>query len=297
MVKIQVPASTSNLGSGFDSIGMALQLYLFVEMRVIPQGLQIFISGEGCSDIPTNEDNLIYKSAQTFYKKIGKDVPGLEIKIETQIPLFRGLGSSGAATVAGIMCASKLSNTELSAPEILSLVNEIEGHPENAASSLFGGLTINCVENGKVITRKVEVDEKIKTVLLIPDLTISTNKARSELPDTVPHQDAVFNLQRSAMLVYAFISRDYDILKTAMQDKLHQPFRGKSIAGYHEFEKAGYQNGALGVYISGSGSTIAGLTKGDGKQLQNSWITKSRELNIKARVLIAEIEKQGANFI
>ncbi|MFQ5754256.1 MAG: homoserine kinase, partial [bacterium] len=219
------------------------------------------------------------------------------IKIENQIPIFRGLGSSGAATVAGLVCASRLSNLTLTNQEILSLANEIEGHPENAASSLLGGLTINCLAEGKVITKKIAGDENLKAVLLIPNLTISTHQARRVLPDTVSHQDAVFNLQRSALLAQAFICQDYRALKTAMQDKLHQPFRQHFIPGYNEIEQVGYQNGALGICISGSGSTILGFTQGDGMPLQKCWQEKAQELNLKARVLVLGIDNHGVRCL
>lgn len=289
-----MPASTSNLGSGFDAFGLALQLYLTVEMEISSEGLQIQPSGEGASDIPRHEVNLIFRSAKKVFEKVGQPLPGLKIIMENQIPLFRGLGSSGAATIAGLVCAARLANLNLPPEEILSLAQAIEEHPENAASSLLGGLTINCVEaNGLVICKKVEVNEKLKVVLLIPETAISTYEARRVLPETVPHHDAVFNLQRSALLAYAFISRDYEALKAAMQDKLHQPYRKGLIPHYDEFETLGYQNDALGVCISGSGSTVLGLTLGDGKKLQNCWQEKTNNLSMKAQVIVTGIDSRG----
>jgi homoserine kinase len=293
-VKARVPASTSNLGSGFDAFGLALQLYLAVQMEISPEGLQILPSGEGASHIPTHEGNLIFRSTKKLFEKVGQPLPGLKIIIENKIPLFRGLGSSGAATIAGLVCGARLANSNLPHEAILSLAQEIEGHPENAASSLLGGLTINCVEaNGQVICKKVEVDDKLKAVLLIPETTIATHEARRVLPKTVSHQDAVFNLQRSALLAHAFTSRDYDALKVAMQDKLHQPYRKHLIPHYDEFETLGYENGALGVCISGSGSTVLGLTLGDGKKLQNCWEEKAASLSMKAQVIVTGIDSAG----
>ncbi|MFQ5822697.1 MAG: homoserine kinase [bacterium] len=297
MVRVRVPASTSNLGSGFDTFGLALRLYLTVKMEISPEGLQIKTLGEGASEIPTNEENLIVTSAKKVFEKLSKPLPGLKIKIENQIPLFRGLGSSGAATIAGLLCAAKLTNSKLTNQQILSLANEIEGHPENAASSLLGGLTINCLEDGNVITKKVEADEKLKAVLLIPEITITTQDARRVLPQTVPHKDAVFNLQRSALLAHAFISRDYEVLRVAMQDKLHQPYRKQLIPTYDDLEKVGYKNGAFGVCISGSGSTILGLTFEDDKRLRRSWQKKAYELNLKAVIVRLGIDVKGANFL
>ncbi|MFQ5865809.1 MAG: homoserine kinase [bacterium] len=300
MVKVRVPASTSNLGSGFDAFGLALQLYLSIEMERSPYGWQILTLGEGAKEIPSNEENLIVKSAKKVFEKLSEPLPGLKMKIENQIPLFRGLGSSGAATIAGLLGAVQLANSGLTNQEILTLANEIEGHPENAASSLLGGLTINCVDKGQVISKKVDVDKNLRAVLLIPDVAISTHDARRALPRTVSHKDAVFNLQRSALLAHAFITRDYEALRVAMQDKLHQPFRKKLMPAYDEFESIAYQNGAIGVCISGSGSTILGLTLGklgEGKQLQNFWQAKAQELNINAKVLRIGIDNTGVRII
>ncbi len=295
MVKVRVPASTSNLGSGFDCFGLALKLYLTVEMD-FSSALEISAVGEGSAEIPKDETNLIYQSTQKIFEKVGKQRPGLKIKIQNHIPLFRGLGSSGAAAIAGLVGAAKLCGANLTNEDILTLANEIEGHPENAAASLIGGLTINCVSDGRILTKKIFVDENLRAVLVIPEFRISTHKARNVLPQTVTREDAVFNLQRSALLAHAFIARDYPALKTAMQDSLHQPFRKYLIPSYDAFETAGYQNGALGVCISGSGSTILGIAQTDGKKLQHAWQKLANQLNLPAHVLIIKFENRGAEI-
>ncbi|NIR47003.1 homoserine kinase [candidate division KSB1 bacterium] len=296
-VKIRVPASTSNLGSGFDCFGLALRLYLTVEMEESSQGLEITTTGEGSAQIPTDTENLIYKSAKTVYQVIEKECPGLTIRINNEIPLFRGLGSSGAATVAGLMCASKLVKANLSNQQLLNLAHQIEGHPENASASLVGGLTINCVENNAITSKRILPREKLKTVLLIPDVNISTHDARNVLPREIPYTDAVFNLQRSALLAHAFLTDEYDALKLAMQDRLHQPFRKAFMSGYDELEAVGYENSALGVCISGSGSTILGLTLDDGKRLQEAWQKKAQQLELAAKVMVTEIDSEGAKLV
>jgi homoserine kinase len=295
MVKIRVPASTSNLGSGFDCFGLALKLYLTVEMD-FSGSLEISAVGEGCTEIPKDETNLFYQSAQKIFNKVGKQRPGLKIKIENRIPLSRGLGSSGAAIIAGLVGASKLAGIQLTNEEILNLANDIEGHPENAAAALLGGLTINCVSDGRVLSKKIFVAENLRAVLVIPELRISTHEARNILPRTVTREDAVFNLQRSALLAHAFIAKDYPVLKTAMQDRLHQPFRKHLIPSYDVFEHAGYQNGALGVCISGSGSAILGIVESPGQKLQRAWQSLADQLNLPARVLITEFENRGAEI-
>ena len=236
MVKVKVPASTSNLGAGFDTFGLALQLYLTVEMDIIPMGLQISNSGEGISEIPNDENNLVVKAFKKLFQSTGNKLPGLRIKTNNDIPLQRGLGSSATAIIAGLICASELAGKKLEKNEILSIATDMEGHPDNVAACLYGGLTISCVDNGTILTRKIAVDESLNCVLMIPSDTISTKSAREVLPETVSHQDAVFNLQRSALLTEAFMSRNYEILSIAMKDKLHQPFRKHLIPGYDELE-------------------------------------------------------------
>ncbi len=297
MVKVKVPASTSNLGSGFDTFGLALQLDLTVEMDTIPKGLQISNSGEGSSEIANDENNLVFKAVEKLFQTTGNKLPGLKIKTNNEIPLQRGLGSSATAIIAGLMCANYLLETNLTNDEILSLAVDIEGHPDNVSACLYGGLTINCLDNSKFLTRKIAVDENLNCVLMIPNDTISTKAAREVLPERVSHRDAVFNLQRSALLTEAFMSKNYEILSTAMKDKLHQPFRKHLIPGYDELEKTGYENGALGVCISGSGSSILGFATHERERLEKAWQEKTRELNIKARVVTLGCDNTGASII
>lgn len=297
MVRVRVAASTSNLGSGFDCFGLALQLYLTVEMDVIASGLEISVSGEGKADIPSNATNLIFKSLANIFERVKQSLPGLEIRIINEIPLFRGLGSSGAATIAGLICGAQIAHVELREEEMLELANKIEGHPENAASSLLGGLTINCLEEKHVISKKIEIDPDLRAVLLIPEIIIPTKEARQVLPQTVPHKDAVYNLQRSALLAYAFQNRDYGALKIAMRDKMHQPFRKNLIPHYDDLENVAYENGALGVCISGSGSAILALVEKDNKEIIDNWQSQARQLKVRAKMMTLEFDHVGAQLI
>lgn len=295
MVKVRVPASTSNLGAGFDCFGMALKIYLTVEMDIGPEGPNITALGEGGADIPKNADNLIYRAARRIFEQTSQPLSNFTIKIENSIPLFRGLGSSGAAVIAGLICGKILLESPVSNEDILRLANQIEGHPENAAASLLGGLTINCVDENRVIAQKIVVDENLLAVILIPDEIVSTHEARRVLPKTVAHADAVFNLQRSALLSHALITRDYDALKLAMQDRLHQPFRKHLIKHFDEFVMNGYANGALGVCISGSGSSVLALVNREGvPKLMSAWNDLRRELHLSGRVLTCGFENNGA---
>lgn len=290
-----MPASTSNLGSGFDCFGMALQIYLTVEMEIHPPRLEITAHGEGRAEISTSTDNLIYLAAKRVFEQARQELPPLSIKIENEIPIFRGLGSSGAATVAGLLCGTVLAGTQIGNEQILQMANGIEGHPENAAASLLGGATINCLEGDGVISKRIAIDEHLEAVLLIPDTTVSTHAARSVLPKMVAHEDAVFNLQRSALLSYALISGDYKLLRTAMDDRLHQPYRKHLIPHYDDFVRVGYLNGALGISISGSGSAVIALTKDSiSEEVATAWEELRKRLNVSGKILTAGFENRGA---
>lgn len=298
MMQIRVPASTSNLGSGFDTFGLALQLFLTVRVKFASGGEpRISYSGEGADSIALDESNLVYWSAKKFFERVGRKMPPLEIEIDNPIPLARGLGSSGSAAVAGFVAANELLKKPMSRDEILSLAIEREGHPENVSASLLGGLTISCMNDKDNVTRSVAIEQPLKAVVVIPEVYISTYEARRALPKQLPHKEAVFNVQRSALLSYAFLSGEFGILREVMQDKLHQPYRKKLIPGYDAFEKAGYENGALGVGISGSGSTILAFTMDHGTQIRSGWEKVGEHLGIPARTLELEICNRGAEVI
>jgi homoserine kinase len=292
------------LGSDFDCFGAALQIYLEVEMDFAAAGLEITASGEHSAGISTDTSNLVFQAAQKIFRHTQQTPPALKIKIKNSIPVFRGLGSSGAAVVAGLLCGNQLANARLNNSALLNLANELEGHPENAAASLLGGATINCVENGRVISKKFTIEKSLQAVIFISDAIVSTHDARRVLPKTVAHADAVFNLQRSALLAHALIACDYSALKTAMQDRLHQPFRKPLIPGFDEFEKIGYDNGALGVCISGSGSAILGVTeKRAAAALFSAWealrlsAQAGKKLKIGGKVVTCGFENDGAQIL
>ena len=297
MIRVRVPASTSNLGSGFDTFGLALQLYLTVEMETISSGLEIEVVGEGASEIPTDKSNLLYKALQRFFSEVGHSHPNLKITIENEIPITRGLGSSSAATIAGLLCASELCGKSLPPEELILLANELEGHPENAASSLLGGLTINCIDDKRVITKKLAAPDNLKVVLLIPETRISTSEARDLLPKKVAFQDAVFNVQRGALLANCFATNDFTHLKVAMQDRLHQKYRKKFIPGFGTFEKSAYENGALGVGISGSGPSVIAFIQDDNNHVADNWIKEVNRVGVKAKIVTKSLDNEGAKIL
>ncbi len=258
-ITLRIPASTSNLGSGFDALGLAIDLPLTVKFEIIQNGRQIHAKGEGAALIEQGENNLLLQAFDRACREIGHEPPPLKIEMNNRIPLQRGLGSSAAAIVAGVVGANLLLGKKLSRQQLLNLANEMEGHPENASASLLGGLTVNGVENSEVRLQRFILPGDWVAAAFIPDLEIATPEARRVLPETLPREDAVKNVQRVAMLVSAFAKRDPSALKIGVQDWLHQPYRKALIPGFDDFIAAAYEAGAFAAFLSGSGSTILAL--------------------------------------
>lgn len=260
MLKVKVPASTSNLGPGFDTLGLALQLYLTVTAEPSTQ-LRIEARGSGASRLPPGEDNLVWRAMQGLAAATGRDVPPQRLRLESEIPLSRGLGSSGAAIAAGLWIANELTGARRGRDELLRIGAAIEGHPENVAASLFGGLTVNCPSPTGVLSTAVTVPAWPNIVLLVFGLEVRTEDARRALPETIAYEDAVRSVQRLALLLQAFHSGRYEWLRTAMEDRLHQPYREPLVPGFGSIVAAGYQAGADGVCLSGSGSTVIAFVR------------------------------------
>ena len=256
MLKIRVPASTANLGSGFDSLGIALNLYNYIEIGVAP-GCDIS-SADG-SEVPTGEDNLIYLSAKKVYEKAGLPFRGLKIIEENNVPFARGLGSSSTCIAAGVLGANEILGRPFTKDELLDIAAEIEGHPDNVSPALLGGFTANAMDGNKVRYVKAEVSEKLVFAAFVPPFELKTADARAVMPKEVSVKDSVFNLSRSALITASFLSGKYENLKTGCEDKLHQPYRLPLIPGGEKIIEKSYENGALAAYISGAGSTMMAI--------------------------------------
>ena len=261
MVRVKVPATTANLGPGFDVLGMALKLYNYVEMDLLPScsDLVIEVSGEGKDTIPVSTENIVYQIALKVFTKAGFKINGLSIKLENNIPTARGLGSSAAALVGGAVAANALSGSCLSISELIDIASEIEGHPDNVVPAMLGGITLCCGVNGKTIYRKIEPPTEIVGIAVVPSFELSTKAAREALPQMVPLRDAVFNLGNLSLLLYAFQECDLQLIKEAMGDRLHQPYRLPLVPGMDKVFEAAVDNGAFGVALSGAGPTVLAL--------------------------------------
>ena len=254
-VTVRVPATTANLGPGFDAFGCALSLYTDVTFEETEKGLEI----TGCDEAFTGPDNLAYTSYCAVLASLSEEVRGVKIHIDAQIPIGRGLGSSAALLVAGAIGANVLRGNKLSTQGLLNITNAMEGHPDNLAPAFFGGLTASMVDNGLQVTVNFPLHPDWCILALIPDFEISTNYARSVLPAQLSRADAVYNISHGAMVLKALEKGDEKLLRNAMQDRIHQPYRKGMIGDFDAIESLVRTTGAA-FCVSGAGPTLLCFT-------------------------------------
>lgn len=257
-VTVQVPATTANCGSGFDCLGIALSYYNTFEFKILPEKkFRVIVQGEGQDVFAPDRSNLAIESLLQVFKKYRLPQPqGIALTMHNNIPLARGLGSSSSAIVAGVLAGDKLAGTKLSKQDILTLANEIEGHPDNVAPAIFGGVTLSYTHEGLAYSHRVNCPKVFKPVVVVPKLRLETKLARSVLPQQVTLADAIFNMSRAALFVNCLQNGHLELLSHALEDKLHQPYRAALIPHMHEVFAVAVQNGAYGAAISGAGSTL-----------------------------------------
>lgn len=295
MIKIQIPATSANLGAGFDALGLALNYYNYVN---IEENDTVVIRSLDGVDIPTDESNLVFESAKKVFDICGKRLNGLAIEQINNIPMARGLGSSSACIVAGLIGANTLLGTPLSPDELVDLAAQIEGHPDNTAPALLGGIVTAVFDGKKVHWVKQEVFTTLKFVAIIPDFELKTEKARNCLPKEISHKDAVFNLSRAALFSSSLLTGKFENLKTAVDDRLHQPYRLPLIPNAENVFDLAYTLGAYAVYMSGAGPTIMAIVDHNnsyfaGKmrfsldnQVLSNWTVKELEIDNQGTILI-----------
>ena len=255
-ITVRVPATTANLGPGFDSVGCAFTLY-----NVITFIKSDKLEFEGCDERFANENNLAVVGFDNALAKKGLKRDGLKIIFnQIDVPISRGLGSSSTLIVAGAYAADKLYNLNLSKHELLCVCNELEGHPDNLSPAIYGGLTASLTKDGIPYSVHYDIHRSIHFVALVPDFELETKLARSVLPKQVAHSDAVFNASRVAVLLKAFENGDKELISLALDDKLHQPYRFNLIEGFETAKKCAEKNGCISFCISGAGPTCLCLT-------------------------------------
>ncbi len=297
MIRVQVPATTANLGPGFDTLGMALKLYNFVEMQQIQEGLVIEVFGDGAESIARNESNIVYRAALKLFNQVDYKPSGLKIRLTNQIPVCRGLGSSAAAIVGGILAANILSGSKLDTNDLLTLATKIEGHPDNVAPALMGGMVVSAVAEGEVHCVKIQPPPGLKTVVAVPNFKLATKAAREALPGQVTLQDAVFNVSRTALLVAAMCQGDLSKLNYAMEDRLHQNYRAALIPGMKKVLAAVKLAGAKGVVLSGAGPTLIAFADDNFDLI--AWVMREtfRENGVIAKTMVLEPSTAGARAL
>jgi homoserine kinase len=296
-ITIRVPATSANLGPGFDSLGLALDLW---NETVITLAIEytVQVNGEGRERLSHGENNLIIQAARKLAEHVGKHLPPFHVDCTNRIPLSSGLGSSAAAKLTGLLGANILLGKPLSKEEVLNLASEMEGHPDNVAPALLGGLVVSTIENGKVFAHKISLGANHHALLhltvVLPDFHISTKQARTILPQKVPVKDAVHNISRAILVAEALRSGDLDLLSKGMTDTLHQPYRLPQVPGAEEAMAAAKRAGAPAVALSGAGpSLIAFSSKQDpaiGEAMQHAF----QEAGLQARIFQLKMSNHGA---
>lgn len=282
---VRVPATTANLGPGFDALGIALDIHNQVKVEE-SDSFGIAVSGEGAGIISRGKDNKVYEGVIALYQRIGRSVPPLFLSCQNNIPLARGLGSSAAALVTGLVAANHLCGSPLSPEDLLEMGAQLEGHPDNVAPALLGGCQIVVQEKGHLVHLSVPLPSGLKAVLFIPDFELPTAESRSILPPQVSRVDAVYNLGRTALLIAALTTGRLQYLSIATKDRLHQPARQTLFPAMESLFRAALDTGALGVFLSGSGPTILALATGEGQDIGEAMQAMAQKAGISGIIRI-----------
>ena len=290
-VTIRVPATTANLGPGFDAFGCALNLYTDVTFEETDSGLEI----TGCDEAYSGPDNMAYTAYCAVLESLSEEIRGVKIHIESQIPICRGLGSSAALLVAGAMGANVLRGNKLSTQGLLNITNAMAGHPDNLAPAFFGGLTASMVDNGLPVCVNFPLHPDWEFLALVPDFDLPTPLARSVLPTEYDRADAVYNIAHGALVLKALELGDEKLLRNAMQDRIHQPYRKKMIKDYEQIEGLIRTTGAA-FCVSGAGPTLLCITRD--KNLQEKLAKKLNTITKAAwQMLPLHVEFKGAHIL
>jgi len=300
-IRVTVPASAGNTGSAFDSLGIAYGLSNEVVVDTAKPG-DLSIEGEGAELLRKGEPNLVLQAFERFTQSTGKALPPVGLTLINRIPFGRGLGSSAAAIVGGLVAADALAETGLSRLKLLQLALPLEGHPDNVAPALYGGAVLTVLDEGRVDGPLTVVPFTVpadwRAVLYVPDLIIPTKQARAILPKEVPRADAVFNHSRVGLLVAAFSQHRPDLLRVAMQDRLHQPYRAKIFPEMDALIQAGIDGGAWGACLSGAGSAILAISSGaKADAVAAAMSRKAASLKVPGRTLVLEVPSSGARVL
>jgi homoserine kinase len=292
-VHVRVPATSANLGPGFDALGLALALYneVVAEER---DGVTVTIEGEGADRLARDGGNVVARGVKLAYEAAGRAFKGCALECVNRIPTARGLGSSAAAWVGGLVAGNALVGSPLSREALLGLAARAEGHPDNVAAAVFGGLTVSCVTPDGVTAVTLPVTKSLSWVVLVPEVTSATAEARALLPHSVPREDAVFNVQRVALLLAGLQSAQPAVLSVALEDRLHQPYRLKLFPWMPEVATAARTAGALGCVLSGAGPSLLAVVNGNGSAVGRAMEEAASRAGIRGKAQALDVDAAGA---
>ncbi len=293
-IRIKVPASTTNLGPGYDCLGLALKLYNYIEFERLPRGkTQLIWQGEQNDAMRPHVEKLVLRAAREIFDLCGVSAPGLRITLKLNIPIARGLGSSATAIIAGMVAANELCGSRISREKLLVQSAKFEGHPDNVTACFLGGLTASTFSGDGLAIRKYRLRSALKVVVVVPSYGLETRKARAVIPKHVKHRDAVFNLSRVPLVIDRLVTGELSDLQRLMQDRLHQPYRKPLIKGYDQIVRAGLNAGAGAVVLSGAGPSMVAFCTSNVEQVATSMGEILSTLNISNYVLILSPDNRG----
>jgi homoserine kinase len=295
IIDVRVPATSANLGPGFDVLGLALGLYNDIAYEEA-EGVVVAIEGEGAGRLDTGADNVVARAARMVYEAAGRRFPGATIRCVNRIPPARGLGSSAAAWVGGLIAANAALGSPLDRDAVLALACRAEGHPDNVAAALLGGLTVSCAAGDRVTAISLPVSPEIGWVVLVPETESSTREARAVLSADVSRSDAVFNLQRLGLLLASVVSGRIDLLRLAMEDRLHQPQRQSLFPWMESVRRAALDTGALGCVLSGAGPSLLAAVQGSGEAAARAMERALGAAGVPGRASALPVDTVGATW-
>ncbi len=291
---INVPATSANLGPGFDALGLALDLWNETTISLAKE-FAAHVTGEGAGRLASGKNNLIVRAAQRLAEGAGKPLPPFHAECVNHIPLSSGMGSSSAAIITGLMAGNTLLENPFSREEILNLACDMEGHPDNVAPAMMGGLVVSTMERGEVIARKIPISTDIHVTIALPDFYLPTKQARAALPKKVSMKNAIHNISRTALVVEALRNGDLDLLGKVMTDKLHQPYRLRLIPGAAQAMSAAKDAGASAVALSGAGPSVIAFSTGEagvGESMKRAY----EAAGVDARIFRLGVAGRGAEL-
>ena len=302
LIRVKAPATTANMGPGYDCLGLALDVWNTLEIEVLKGGEPVVeVTGEGADELGTGRDNLIYRAMEFLFQDVGEDMPAVRINCDNAIPIARGMGSSAAAIAGGLVAANYLCSQEYTANDLLEMAATIEGHPDNVAAAVLGGMQLVIMdqtdEGNRLYTVPLNVPPELHAVVFVPQVRISTKDARAVLPEKVSMADAVHNMGRVGLLVAAMATNHPEYLTVATQDRIHQPYRQPLFPAMKVIFQAALDAGAMGVFLSGSGSTVLALTKGRAMTVAYEMAEAARQATVEGNVSVTQPTVRGAHLI